>query len=191
MSEEYQKVTGQVDVPKNTGVEGFLRTIKEILNLENIQDVHIDAHGKVTYTRYSMGGLDVPVGVDFEGMEPSAIMRYGSIHEVTGGGPPHVLVAAMFDQVAVERLVPICWVVGGSSVFWAWYQSSGVQLSSRDRLYGLPIHFDRGVPDTALILAAAYSRGAATVDCHRFLKLEMEEWSVVPTSPTTTVDILW
>lgn len=185
----YKEVTQTIEVPKNVGLEGFLHTIREVLKL-NPQEITIDNKGRLSYKRFVLEGEPAmpPLGIEYEGLEPHSIIRLGSVSEIRGGADPHILLANMFDQIAVERLVPICWAFGAMTYFWSWYEShSGIQWRTHENLYGLPIYYDRALRDTSIYLCAAYNKEAALIDCHRFLALDVE---VLGLAPQTTVDIL-
>lgn len=171
----FEEHTETIRVPENTGVDGFLHTLREILKLSRVQQVVIDARGSVTYRRWRAPGETEPTRVDYSGLEPSAIMRYGDVQEVVPRPAEHppALVARMFDQASQESLAPVAFVSGGATQFWSWY-GRYVPLQSRTELYGVPFIHDKRIPDTTLVLCVAYSRGSSLLDCHRFLMVNMD-----------------
>lgn len=189
--QDYEEVTQTIEVPKNVGVEGFLRTVREILRLEGVQQLVVSLRGQVTYKRLIPAGFSTwQIGVDFEGLEPSYVIRHGTILEVVDSYPssPAVTVAQMYDQLAIERLTPVCWAVGAATTLYRWFHAStGYAPKMQESFYGLPVYTDRAIPDSVVILCAGLGKNASLVDCHRFIKLDTGNISF---SPLTTVDVL-
>ena len=185
---DYELVTNSVEVPKNTGIEGFLHTLREILKLPLVQNINIDSKGKVTYKRYVADGERQVVGIDYSGMEPWYIARNAPdgveelLHNSTNGA---VTLTAMMDRASMEKLYPIAFVVSPNTVLWNWYNTTtGFSLGAAGRLCGLPLVTDRHIPDTALILCASFAREGALVDTQKAYKIEMDMGA-----PTTTVEV--
>lgn len=187
---DYQEKTSSVMVPKNTGIDGFLKTLRNILTLPRVQGIRIDAKGKIDYTRYVREGEpDNPITVDYSELEPWAIIRNGTIEELyhKESTPATNVIAAMFNWVAREGLTPVAFASGVETNFWQWHrQTAGVELSRTSSVYGLPLYTDRQMPDYSLVLCAGYVKGGL-VDCHRFIMTTMGS-TVTP--PETTVSIL-
>jgi hypothetical protein len=173
---EYQEIEDSLDIPKNTGIEGFLRTIKEILQLSRVQSININAKGRVSWRRFVLDGEQGVVGADFADLEPWGIIRNGDVTELPIVSTNAALVLAfMLDRAALEKLHPIAFVTGAETVFWDWYSdSTGQDLMAKDQVYGLPVYTDRHAPDTALILCIGYSRDAALIDTQKSYKIEMD-----------------
>lgn len=177
MTEESQRLEeGTVQVPKNTGIPGFLHTIQEILKLPRVQSITIDAKGRVVYRRYVVNGERGQIEVGFEKVEPYALIRNGPLEEVTSSAVnAAVILASMLDAASNEGLHPVAFVAGANTVLWDWYvKSTGFEVYSREFLCGLPLLQDRHVPDTAIILCAAGNKNAGLVDAQKSYKLEME-----------------
>lgn len=187
----YEQKTSSISVPKSTGVEGFLKTLRSILTLPRVQSINIDASGKVSYTRYVRDGEpDNAVGVDYTGLEPWSIIRNGDLDELSyePGLPAPSVIASMFNRVTSEGLVPVAFATGAGSHLWKWHEdTSGVRLVHKASAYGLPILTDRQMPDYSLVLCAAFVRGSL-VDCHRFISASMGVTEFEP--PETNVSIL-
>lgn len=189
---DYQEKSSSITVPRNTGIDGFLRTLRGILLLPRVQSISIDSKGVVNYTRYVRDGEDAsPVKVDYTGLEPWSIIRNGDIQEmdVPPGTPAPMVIAYMFDLITREGLVPIAFVTGAGSDFWRWHQQFGVQLTRAGSAYGLAIHTDRQMPDHSLVLCAGYIRGGL-LDCHRFIMTGMNAPLALDSPPPTTVQII-
>lgn len=186
----YAEKTSSVAVPKNTGIDGFLKTLRTILALPRVQTISIDAKGKVSYMRYVREGeTDVPLNVEYAGLEPWNIIRNGQIEEIDldPATPAPAVISVMFNRVAREGLVPIAFATGAGSHFWKWHErTSGVSLSKTTTVYGLPLFTDRQMPDHALVMCAAFVKGSL-VDCHRFLNVSM---GIDYEPPETSVSIL-
>lgn len=166
-----------ISVPKNTGIEGFLHTIKELLKQPRMQEIKIDARGRVTYKRYIRDGEDPNVGIDYEGMWPSDIVRNSEVQELVmePGRNAAMVLTTMLDIAVAEQMHPLAFVTGQYSVLWGWYTATTRgKLQARDYLCGLPVMADRHIPDTALILCAAFGKNAAFVDTRKSYKIELE-----------------
>ncbi len=186
---DLELVTHSIEVPKNTGTSGFLHTIAELLKLTRIQGINIDARGKVTYTRYVDEDEAVPIKVDYEGVEPYHTIRNApdGVEELrVESVNAAVTVASVLDKATTEKLHPIAFIASPNTVLLDWYRSTtGYSLGSSRFLCGLPVHHDRHVPDTALILCAAFVRDGALVDTQKAYKIEMD----YVVAPTTNVEV--
>ncbi len=187
---DLELTTSSIEVPKNTGHEGFIHTIRQILKLPRVQSISINARGKVTYERYV--AVDDPAkttGVDFSGIEPAHIIRnaLNGVEElVLQAENSAAVLVGMLDWARVEKFYPIAFVTGANTSFWSWYSdSTRVFLAARDSICGLPIYFDRHVPDTALILCVSLSSDGALIDTHKAYKIEMSPML----APRTDVEV--
>ncbi len=177
---EYEEVEGTVEVPKNVGVAGFLRSIEAILKQPRVQSISIDARGKVTFRRFIREGeKNEPIAVDFETLNPSAIIRNGTVVELptptTGHTNAAVAIGQLFNMMALDKLNAVSFVGGANSRVWKWYkESTGIELVSHDELYGVPFVTDRHVEDQVLMLCAAYAKPAALIDTQKSYKLVIQ-----------------
>lgn len=187
---EYHERVSEVVVPKNTGIDGFIKTLKGILTLPHVQSIQIDAKGKIQYARYVREGEpDSSLTIDYTELEPWNIIRNGQLEELhyRDGEPATNVIAAMFNRVAREGLTPIAFATGADTHLWDWHlRTAGVELSRTASIYGLPIYTDRQIPDYSLVLCASYIRGSLS-DCHRFIVTSMGTGA---DAPETTVSIL-
>ena len=190
MMADLELTTNSIEVPKNTGAEGFLHTIRVLLKLTRVQSISIDARGKVTYTRYVDVDEDEPVKMDWEGVEPWHVARNapeGVEELMVGSTNAAVALAAVLDKITSEKLYPTAFIASPNTVLWRWYQvTTGYSLASTQHLCGLPLHFDRHVPDTALIICSAFVRDGALVDTQKAYKIEMS----YVVAPTTDVEVM-
>lgn len=188
--EGYREVTKNIDVPPNTGIDGFMRTLRQILRKPRVQQVVINARGRVSYSRYVRDGEpEETSGFDFDDLQPYFVIRNSDLQELL---PPETLSAAaaicmMFDRVAQDRLYPIAFVAGAESSLWDWYQyTTGHIVFSKKQLFGLPVLIDRQVPDSALILCAGFGRDASLIDTQISYKVEIPVYTV----PDTSVEVI-
>lgn len=188
---ELREVTKSIEIPKNTGIEGFVVTIRELLRRSRIQQISIEASGKVSYRRLVREDEPEAIDIDLETVTPHGILANAEIEELVL--PPHlpaaVVLGRMFDRFAIDQVHPIAFVSGIGTVFWDWYRvTTKAALHSRSAVFGLPLILDRHIPETALILCGASSRSTSLIDTTVALKLEMETSILKP--PNTTVEIL-
>lgn len=188
---ELREVTSSVDIPKNTGIEGFLITLRELLKKPRVQEIRIDARGKISYRRMVQDGEDNALNVDLETVTPSGVMARAVVEELAL--PPHlpaaVALGKLFDRFAIDRVAPLAFVSGPGTIFWEWYKiTTKSAIHSRDHIFGLPLITDKRVPDTALLLMGTTLSSDSIIDTTNVLKLEMETMMVRP--PDTTVEVL-
>lgn len=183
---DYKEVVNSIDVPPNTGVDGFLHTIRSILALPRVQSINIEGSGKVTYKHFALED-EALIGIEFEGLEPWYIIRNAEVQEFfTDYTNAAVVISELFDRVAIEKLHPISFVTGANSIIWEWYEyTTGIRPRAGDQVFGLPLYMDRNAPDSVLILCSGYSRGGALIDTKKSFKIEM----FVASAPETTVEV--
>lgn len=167
-----------IEVPKGTGVEGFLRTVKEVLKLPRVQDIHIDSRGKIEYTFFLREGEQKrALTMKFDDLMPYALVRNSKVVEVQD--PPNYAAGAllaMFRAASLDHVIPIAFVMGANSAFWGWYEAStGMKAEIQEELLGLPIYTDRACPDEVLLLCAAFSRGSELVEVQKAYKINIPE----------------
>lgn len=187
--DDFREVTGTVRVPRNTGVEGFLDTIRQLLRRPRVQEIRVDVRGTVSFRRFALaseedGDNDNNYGIDLTSLHPYAIVRNAQVKEFM---PPAdlsaaVVVGLMFEKSAQENLRPLSFVTGTDPVLWAWYRfTTGHELAESDTFFGLPLLRDRQIPDTVLLLCSGYGRDAAFVDTRVSYKVEMPRYAYPPT----------
>jgi len=184
---EYRKVEHTLTIPKNTGVTGFMRTVESLIKLPRVQAIHIEASGKVTWSRYVADAEEEELpGIDFSDLQPWAVIRNKEVVEL----PVHTSNAAlilgmMLDRATSEGLKPVAFVSGANSVFREWFaDTTGYQLGSAS-VMGFPLYGDRHVTDTALLLCAAYTSEAPLAEMQKAYKIEMDYVAV----PGTFVEV--
>lgn len=174
---QYKEVTETVEVPKNTGAEGFILTLRKILSMPRVQQVHINAAGKVRFSRVVREEEDThPLEMDFSTVLPSGIVRNNELVELMEHPDPTIAVAKMFERVTQEHLFPVAWVSGPGSTFWLWHEKVGLNMSpGRDEAYGVPFLYDEHFPPSALVLCTGYTRTSAMIDVKKSFKILMPE----------------
>lgn len=177
---EYREVEDSIDVPRNAGMEGVVKLLRRYLSMPRVQDIHINARGRVTVRRYVLGNDGARnSGVEdgfFDELSPYRIARNTHMTEWT---PPawsnaSITLMALFDVVAQEQLKPLAFLTGAQTLFWDWvHVTTGYRFSAFESLYGVSVYSEEEVPDSTLILLAGFGRDAALVDAHRAYKLEI------------------
>lgn len=175
--------TKTVEVPPNTGVDGFIHVVREIARLPRVQRIVVDRRGAVTYTQtLREDGQENVLNVNFDHLQPYHIIRGSKTQELSYPMSlgPSAVVAAMFDSVASMGMTPIAFVVGVATTLWSWIRfGDDVSLSSRDVFFGLPVYVDRQIPDTALVLCTGVENAESLVDTKFSLKVEMHNASYI------------
>ena len=181
-----KEVTNHIDVPANTGVDGYLQAIREILRVPRVQRVVLDSTGRVTYTRLSESDgseEDVRnVGVSFEHLQPYSVIRNSAVQELSypramGGAD---VVAAMFDATTGHGYTPICFAVGVGTILYNWlYLTAGVELSNPESLFGYPVLVDERLDKEILVLCAGLGSTRALVDTRFSLKVVMRNTTIL------------
>jgi hypothetical protein len=184
--EDWREINGTIEVPSNTGIPGFLRTIELLLKKPRLQEINVDVRGKVSFRHFAKNGEDYGdqsnnFGVDLQDLQPSHIIRNAEVREcvLPQELPAPVIIGIMFDQAAKDRFIPLAFATGRMSVLWEWYQfTTGYRFESRDRLFGLQLLEDRQLPDTVLLLCAGYGRDAKFIDTQVSYKVEMPRYEL-------------
>jgi hypothetical protein len=186
---DYREHSGKIEVPRNTGIDGLLFAVRELLKRPRIQAINIDAKGQISYKRYVREDeADVNIGIDFDTYTPASIIRNSEVSELQAVGNAAVVLGSLFSAASVDQLHPIALVSGAATKLWEWYRSTtNSSLPRTAEVFGLPFLLDRGIPDTALLLCTAYGKDSAVVDTVKVYKVEME---VHLTLPTTHVEII-
>lgn len=184
---EFELKRDSIDVPRNTGVEGFIHTIRTILRMSRVQSILIESKGKVTYERYVNGEEPVEYGdIGFEDLEPWSIIRNGDVMELAPPGTPTAVCWGVFRMAAHDGLIPTSWVTGANSILDMWISLDGAPSTDGKTLFGLPIHRDRHIADTMLIMTSGFTKEAGLVDTQKSYKVEMER----PELPIDTVEVI-
>lgn len=183
MTDTRREQTRTVEVPQNTGVQGYLTAIEQIIAQPRVQRVVLESNGRVTYTRLVSDDDDVaPHNVDFEHVLPYAIIRQVEIVEESFpiSYTACAVVAGLVDKACVAGYYPICFVTGVHSQLWEWLRvRSGLTISVTELLYGYQVYRDQEVPDEVLILCAGNKGAHAVIDTRIAIKVVMYCGSVL------------
>ncbi len=172
-NEEFVRYEEVMEVPREVGLEGFIRALREILKLPRVQHIHIDVRGKIEYAFFMQRGEEKRVvTMNFSTLMPMALVRNAEVAEVPGQHrTPGNAVSSMFNAAQVAHLIPIGFVVGANSHLWDWLTHHSMQAPSQSSFFGLPVHTDRSCPDEALILCTAFRRDAELVEMKKAFKI--------------------
>ena len=177
---EYVEKTGRIEVPKNAGIRGFLKTIESILKLTRVQSIEIDARGHVDYV-YAVREGENPkeLEITFESLMPLGVVRNGKVEEmplVDPGASAGDVMGVLLDRVETDRLYPVALVTGANTRLWNWYERTAARpWTNHESFFGIPVLLDQQVEDTTLILCAAYTRRAEFIDTQRSYKVNIPE----------------
>lgn len=167
-----------IEIPKGTGIEGFIRTIREVLKLPRVQDIHITNQGSIEYTFYLRDGEEKRVvTMKFDELMPMAVVRNAEVQEVQDvDRSAPIALLQMFRAAAMDHLSPVAFVTGANSGFWPWYEgTSGMKAEIREVLAGLPVFSDRACPDEVLLLCAAFRKEGDLVDTKKAYKIAIPQ----------------
>jgi len=178
---DLEQVEESIQVPPNTGVDGFLLAIRKILRLGRVQGINIGPTGKVTWTRLILGTPSADPLKELEGPElfdtvrPYFIITHNEIVELDVHADPLQGIARLFQKAATQGMYPVAWVSGTRSLFWDWHASATGMAppGNRGEAYGLPLLYEEKIPDDVLILCTAHERGGAMIDVKLSFKLVM------------------
>lgn len=178
MTTQYSEVRDSIEVPKNSGIPGFLRALEDILRLPRLQELAVNAKGLVSF-RYFLreGEQKKAVEVDFETLLPYAVVRNSEVRELVDVDEnAAVAIGQLFDGASTDHLFPAVFVGAPDCRIWSWYeQTTGIELGSHEHLYGVPFVADRNFENHVLILCAAFMRSADLINTQRSYKLVIPE----------------
>jgi len=174
MSTDFERIEEEIEVPRETGIDGFLLAIRAVLKKPRVQTVHIDARGKITVSRFVRANEpQVEFSIDFASVTPASAVRRGEVVELTvpEAEDPKTTVFRLFNEAARDQVYPVAFVVGAQSAFRKWVAGSLDVYGSS--LFGLRVLSDRHIPDDVLILVTAYGPSGDLVDVQRCYKVTL------------------
>ena len=186
MTVEFERIDEEIDVPRETGVEGFILALRTILRKPRVQSVGIDVRGRITVTRFVRAEEpQVEFAIDFSSVTPSAAVRSGEVLEVDvpAGEEPKTTVFRLFNEASRDQLYPVAFVVGANSSFYRWLDASAQVFGNN--IFGQRVLKDRQIPDDVLILATSFGPRGELVDVQRCYKITLP---LVP-SPSAFLDV--
>jgi len=177
MADTYEQKTHALQVPKNIGVEGFIKAIREALRLPRVQRIVIDEAGRVTTTYIARVGEAVrsPVAENFfDEVSPYNIARNSVVvEEKYGHENCAVAMAQLFHRASLGNLIPTTFITSPNTWLWDWYkETTSLEVDAGGTLFGLPVETDRFIGDEAVLLCAGYKRDGSLIDtvcCYKML----------------------
>ena len=174
---EYIEQTERIDVPKNSGVDGFLLALRRILSLRHVVHVSISDKGRVEYRRFvPKESESQAIDIEFDDVSPYFIIRNSEVEELSDTGPNGAVASyLMFRKARIDGLVPIAFATGANTWLWNWFAATtGSKLDTpKDTFFGLELLTDRHIPDEALIMCAGFERDARMVDTRKCYKISL------------------
>lgn len=167
-----------IDVPRGTGIAGFLQALREVLKLPRVQGVRIDSNGRIEYDFFLREGEEKKtITMNFDELMPAAIVRNSTVVEIPNrSAVATVAIFQMFTASSIDSLFPIAFVTGLGSSLWSWIGSTAdVPIVTQESLFGLPVHQDRGCPDEALILCSAFKRDSELAEMKKAYKIDIPQ----------------
>jgi hypothetical protein len=172
---EYIDRKEEVEIPRGSGIEGFMTTLRKILELPRVQYVHIE-RGKIAYARSVRPEEPrAPLGIDFVSLMPATVIRGSELHEENEEENAAKAVCVLLRRAGIMHQHPIAFASGTKTHFWEWHRrTTGIDLKDRsDQIYGLPFLLDEQLPNESLLLCTGFSKGAALVDTRLTFKMSM------------------
>lgn len=174
MSVEYVEREQTVEVPKETGVDGFLFALKQILKLSRVAHVNIDSRGVIKVKRWVRQDEDedTRLAIDFDGLHPYNIIRNGEVEDLgyADQNDPLKYLADMFRVASSDHMSCVAFVSGADTIFYKWCDRLA-KVRFKDEVFGLPLLRDRFIEDDVLLLCTAYGKGAGMQDVRKSYKI--------------------
>ena len=174
-----EQVVATVDVPRNAGIEGFIKLIRSILGIRGVQEILITGAGKVTYKYVGERSKEeFNPETWFESVQPAYILRNSLLIEMPMVHPDSlVTLFLMMRHARLDNVEPIAWATGAGNLLPQWLaRGSAIGdafIHPIDTLLGLPVFKDRMIPDESLTLCAGPIRGADLIETTRSYKIAM------------------
>lgn len=171
------KISEKIKVPPGAGIDGFLKAIKEVLQLRRVQGVHISPTGMITVEHYVPDELDKrpATHIDMTDVTPGyAIQHVAAMHEVayTFGSNAAEVICRMFGDADCDDLVPFAFVIGTASKLWDWHAKTSRTIN-RGSFYGLPLIEDPTIPDDILVMCTSYERSSTFAEIINTYKIAL------------------
>lgn len=175
---EFREHSDTIDVPRGTGVDGFIKAIIGILKMPRVQYINIDGNGRIKYARVVRKGEELTrFAPDFSDLLPSFIIRHAHLRELAEEDNAAYAITKLFQAVGVDKVYPVAFVTNPLTRLWDWFEeSTGIDLSlTQDVLYGVPIVYDENIPNYALILCAALAPNAVMSETRFAYKITLPQ----------------
>jgi len=168
----------EISVPAGTGVGGFLASIRRVLELPGLQEIHVNRRGVVSYSRYAQDDEKFE-GEDFfkpslDGLLPSHLIRHIPLTELdVEDKTASTSLGFMLFHVAIAGLIPNFFAISPNSTIWDWHKTStGMDVGLfREVLYGVPVLIDQDIPNESIVLFAGEVATKVLVESTRAYKI--------------------
>lgn len=174
---DYKQVEETIDIPLESGIDGFLLGIRQILALSRVVELRVHGNGKLTYKRWvrDEDEANANLRIDFESVTPIGVIRNNDVVDVgvvDDKVSPAVAVCRLLHRVQVDYMYPTVLVVGANSVFFDWFRGCGIDIQKNaERFFGHQLVRDRFVEDDTLLVCASYGPGGSLIDTRTTYKL--------------------
>jgi hypothetical protein len=175
---EFKEQSDTIDIPRGTGVDGFITTIAGILKMPRVQYIHIDGNGRIKYARVVRKGEEIShLNPDFSQLQPSFIIRHASLKELPEEKNAAYAITQMFLRAAIDKMYPVAFVSNPLTRLWDWFRdSTGIDLSiTPDVLFSVPLILDEGIPPYVLVLCTAFLPNATMIETRTCYKITMPQ----------------
>lgn len=171
------------EIPKSTGLSGFLSVISSILKQPMVQLIEVTP-SKVRYKRMVQEGSNsMPLEIELETLTPYAVLRNcREIYEFEFDDKldftknVFLVLFTMFREVNEEQLYPICWMSGTRSLLFDHIKAAtDRRWRDADDFMGLPFRTDAQIEDNILILCAGANQSRENVDVEYAFRLLLPE----------------
>lgn len=156
----FSKVEDKLQVPANTGIEGFILLFRKILTTPRVQHIAVNVRGEVTVQRLVADedpSVDVgPLEIDFGPLQLPAIVQRAEAVSIDQplGLPDERIIPYLLSAVQDAHLYPTLFVVQSCSAFRKWLtETTGCVFAGG--CFGLGLEEDPTLPEDALLLLAA------------------------------------
>jgi hypothetical protein len=165
-----------IEIPKSTGIDGFLLVLGSVLKLPRVSDINIEATGVVKVKRWLREEelADSTIQFDFDSVSPYSIIRNGEVQDVgfaTEDKTPLWWIGHLFLQAQQDHMHCVSFVTGADVVVFNWCAAEDLRF--RDELFGLPVLRDRFIDDDVLLLCTSYGQETRMVDVRKSYKLTL------------------
>lgn len=176
--------TKRVDVPAEAGVEGFMHAVREILGKSNVQEIVMRADGTVSYTRLIDPEREEAdnLNVSYDHLAPYEIIRNRPVKAVNCPTSmcANEVIATVISTAVDSGYTPICFVADQSTQLWNWLHfSSDYQQQAKNHLFGYPLHLDKDLDESVLVLCAGVGETRALIDTRVSISVHMNTLSVI------------
>lgn len=176
---KFTKTTSTIQAPITAGIKGILAFLENLLvEIPHLQSFTVNHLGEVTYVWFAPESKETETVPEFltELTTPYEMLRRVEISEVLSETPgPASMFYTLFRECAVERLLPVCFVIGPESKLPSWLQQANTPAEALQRFTfgGCQVLVDENLPDDCLVLFASHARTAHYTDACKAYKIAL------------------